>query len=360
MTPNPRSRVRTRLRPVTLGAAAVLLAAHFGALAHAQAAQGVTIRAAYGYDYMPATHVDLLAQAGFNRLLVHWIPDSLDSAGAAHLRDLVDRGSVRGVEIVPEWLLQQRARLAARPLSRRYTWGRARVETDVACPLDSLYWRSALLDRAEEWLTADARIRHLAVDLELLGAGRSHYNGGPCCCSSCIAEYAHGRQEILRRDPAELSGLMPYEESRIAAMLRGLLTEFMTRYPGVELGVLDLDLDSFVHRAFARALARRRTPTVDYTESTYSTGAASLGAARTRLDRLGLRGVPLIAGLWLKRFNPSRLSAEVRGLNRARNGYFVFTTYSLWQSPALLKGPYTLQGAPGDYWRALGEANTSP
>lgn len=325
-----------------------------------KSAKTVMTRAAYMYDYMPAAHVDELAQAGFNRLLVHWIADSLNSAGAASFKDMADHAQARGIDIVPEWLLQQKTRLAARPTTRRYTWGHGVLEPTVACPLDSAYWRSALLDRADEWLAADPRIRHLAVDLELLGAGRHHYDGGPCSCSACIAEYAHGREDIMTRDPAQLTGLLPYEEARIAAIFRGLLAEFTARHPGVELGVLDLDLDSFVHRALGRAIARRNVASMDYTESSYGTGAAALVPARKRLNRLGLRATPLVAGFWLKRWTPDQLEHAMRKVNAQGDGYFVFTTYSLWQSPTRLNGPYTLQGAPGEYWRALREANTTP
>lgn len=331
-----------------------------GAIGVAAAAHAAGVRAAYVYDYMPPAHLDSLAAAGFDRVLVHELPDSLDTSGRAKLRALVDRGTANGVEVVPEWLLQQSARLAARPAARRYTWGRGTVEPTAACPLDSAYWRGALLDRIDETLAAEPRIRRVAVDLELLGAGRHHYDAGPCRCASCVAEYAHGRAAILAQDPARLSGLMPYEEARVAGILRGLLAEFAQRHPGVELGVLDLDFESFVHRALGRAIARRAIPAADYTERTYTTGATSVAMVRAQLVRLGLRGTPVIGGLWLKRFTPGTLTPAVRDLRSAADGYFVFTTYSLWQSPARLTGPYLLQGAPGDYWGALRIANTTP
>jgi hypothetical protein len=318
------------------------------------------VRAAYAYDYMPPSHVDSLAAAGLNRVLIHWLPDSLDAGGRTRLRAWVDRGVATGVDVVPEWLLQQKSRLAARPAGRRYVWGRAVRESTAACPLDSAYWRSALLDRAEEFLAADPRVRRLAVDLELLGAARHHYDAGACHCAVCIASYAHGRAEILSRDPSRLSGLLPYEEARLARILGALVAEFSARHPGVELGVLDLDLDSFVHRALARALSRTGVPTADYSEKSYTPGASALAATRTKLGRLGLRDAPLVGGLWLKRWTPATLQDAVRGVVSAADGYFVFTTYSLWQSPARLDGPYLLQGAPGDYWRALREANATP
>jgi hypothetical protein len=153
---------------------------------------------------------------------------------------------------------------------------------------------------------------------------------------------------------------MPYEESRLGHVFSGLVGEFAARHPGVELGVFDLDLGSFVHRALARALARRNVPTADYTESSYTTGGPALADVRARLSRLGLGRAPLIGGLWLKRFAPPALVPVIRDMSPAADGYFVFTTYSLWQTPARLDGPYLLQAPAADYWRALRQANTTP
>jgi hypothetical protein len=139
--------------------------------------------------------------------------------------------------------------------------------------------------------------------------------------------------------------------------LTALLTEFATRHPGVEVGVFDLDLDSFVHRALARALGRSAVPTADYCERSYSAAGAALPVARSRLDALGVPAAPLIGGLWLKQFPPERLTPALKSILERAEGYFIFSTYSLWLEPARLDGPYTLVGPPGDYWKALTEAN---
>jgi hypothetical protein len=139
--------------------------------------------------------------------------------------------------------------------------------------------------------------------------------------------------------------------------LTGLLSEFATRHPGVEMAVFDLDLDSFVHRALARALSRSGVPTADYCERSYTAGGGALPMARARLDALGLSDAPLIGGLWLKRFRPGLLAAAVNSVLERSEGYFIFTTYSLWLEPTRLHGPYTLVGTQGDYWKALTEAN---
>ena len=308
------------------------------------------IKAAYFYSYMSQGHLDSLAAAGFNRAIIKCISDSLGTRGAAEIKSFMERGRELGIEIAPEWSLQARARLNALPTSRRYTWDDGHVEADVGCPLDSPFWCSALLDRASEVLAAVPAARRLVVDLEIYTGSRHHYDAGPCRCSTCLGEFARSGRG---GNPGDSSALEAFEEDRLTHILAVLLGEFAKEHPGIELGVFDLDFDSFVHRAMARALVQANVPTVDYTERTYSRGGAEIAAARAAL---GPR-VPLIVGLYLKRFTPGALADSVQSVVRRADGYFIFSTYSLWQDPKRLAGAYTLAGPPSQYWTALRRAN---
>ncbi len=312
-------------------------------------------RAAYFYHYMDPSHLDRLADARFDTAVIHWIPDTLGVRGRLELQAFVARARSTGIEVVPQWILQQPTRLAGSPPDRRYTWGQGVVEHDQPCPLDSAYWRSALLDRAEEMLAAAPGTKRLAVDLEFWKGGRHHWDAGPCRCARCVAEY-RGKSPAPS-DPRRLSGMIAWEESTLERRLVPLLKVFAERHPGVELGFFDLDLDSFAHRAVARALRRAGVPTADWSERSYSNGRAGAVVARARLDALGLTGTPLIGGLWLKRFAPEDLPAAVGGVRASADGWFAFTTYSLWLDPMKLTGPYTLPASPERYWQSLREAN---
>jgi hypothetical protein len=342
------------MRPAAVAALALAAVA-----AAAPAGARTPIRAAYFYDYMPLDHVDALAAARFNRGVVRLIPDSVGSDLAERLGALCARGRSLGLLIVPDILVQSRVRLAALPTTRRYTWGHGQAEPAIGCPLDSLHWQSALIDHLDEVIAAVPGLTAVAVDLELYDAGRKHYDGGACRCRPCLAEYTGGAPP-----PADqswrLSGLLAYQEARLTGLFTALLQGFAARHPGVELGVLDLDLDSFVHRALGRGLRRARVPTVDYSERSYRAGGAAIPSARGRLDALGLEDVPLVGGLWLKRWHPREVASGVRSVLERADGYFVFTTYSLWLDPSRLDGPYTLPGPPADYWRAFREVNHTP
>jgi hypothetical protein len=139
-------------------------------------------------------------------------------------------------------------------------------------------------------------------------------------------------------------------------MLTSLLTGFAAAHPGVEIGIFDLDFDSFVHRAVAVALMRAQVPTVDYTERTYARGAGGVQEARAALDAIGV-SAPVVGGLWLQRVPPESLGVALQSASKGAAGYFVFTTYSLWLEPGKLKGPYTLLGPQSRYWSAFRRAN---
>jgi hypothetical protein len=313
-------------------------------------------RAAYFYHYMDPSHLDRLAEARFDTAVIHWISDTLGVRGTRDLQAFVAKGRATGIEVIPQWILQQPSRLAVSPADRRYTWGRGVMEPDTPCPLDSAYWRSALLDRAEEMFAAAPGIRRIAVDLEFWKGGRVHWDGGACRCRHCVAEY-RGKSPAPR-DARRLSGLLAWEEAALERRLVPLLRVFAERHPGVEMGFFDLDLDLFAHRAVGRALRRAGVPTADWSERTYGSGRASVPAARARLDALGLKDTPLYGGLWLKRFTPQQLPAAISGVRESADGWWAFTTFSLWLEPAKLTGPYTLPGTQEQYWRALREANT--
>jgi hypothetical protein len=276
------------------------------------------------------------------------------------------------VEVTPAWSLQAVTRLRRLATPRRYTWGAGTTEPDVACPLDSLFWRSALLDRAHEILAAAPAVRRLALDLEIYTGGPHHYVD-PCRCMACRTEAAIASVGQRTRDLSRPSATEPvavrdrdqraqavvlraYEEARLTRLLTALISELARAHPGVELGVFDLDRDSFVHRAMALALARVGVFTVDYTERTYSTGGGPATEARAALHSIGV-DVPIVGGLWLKQFAPASLPSTIAGMLDRAEGCFVFTTFSLWVEPSKRVGPYALQRSPEEYWAALRRAN---
>jgi hypothetical protein len=224
----------------------------------------------------------------------------------------------------------------------------------VGCPLDEAMWKSGLADRLNEILAADPGITRVLVDLELYSAGRHHYDAGPCRCASCRDAFPEAR--AADGGAAGEAALVRAQEDRLVSFLTPMCSAFAAAHPGVEIGVFDLDFPSFVHRALARALVAAKVPAADYTERTYREGAARAGEAKAALDSLGVRG-PLVTGLLLKRILPANLTAMAKDAVARTDGYFIFTTYSLWQTAEKLTSDYTLPAPAAEYWPALSAAN---
>ncbi len=313
------------------------------------------VRAAHLLHYMPAEHLDVLAANGFTRALILVHADSLREHDVVQLRTLDERARVYGMELAPQFQLEAPSRLQSRPEDRRYTWGRDQVEP-VACPMDSVWWADALLVRAGEFLRAAPGTMRLALDLELRHGQRQHYDAGPCRCPHCLREYRPNARSEQRVHTSQ-SGLRAFQERRLERMLASILADFAHRHPGVELGVYDLDLDVPVHRALVRALARGLIPVADYCTRSYESGGGSLNRVRDRLHSLGIEPVSVMGGLWLKRLKPAALEPAVASVLDRADGYFVYSTYSLWREPHQLVGPYTLLGDQDEYWSALRHAN---
>jgi len=250
-----------------------------------RAADAGATRAAYLYDYMPADHLDSLAAAGFNRALIHALPDLFDAGGAARLRALVDPVSPQASRSCPSGCCS-RITPGHPPGGAPYTWGRGVVEPRRRARSTRPTGAARCSIAPERRWPPTGAYAPMAVDLELLGAGRHHTMPGRAL-SVCVAEHAHGRGAAAR-DPARLSGLLPYEEAPGWPHSRRAARRAPARHPGVELAVLDST--SLVRAPRAGALARAQRGATPTTPRARTGGAAAMADARaqaraTRVDR---------------------------------------------------------------------------
>jgi len=308
------------------------------------------VRAAYFYSYMSLFHMDSLRSAGIERAMIKFIGDGLSDRTRNELHAFVTRSAQTGVELVPTFSLQATAILQGLATSRRYTWqlptGGTFEEANVGCPVDSSFWRAVFLGRALEILEEAPTVRRIAVDLEIYTGSITHYIAGPCYCSSCTSEF----------EAAPLGSRSEFQLARMTSILTGLLAEFRNARPGVELGIFDLDKDADVHRAMIRALVQTNVPTTDYCERSYRLGGEALDLARTVLAAEGSRA-PVVGGIWLKQHPPEQMYGAIRSVLDHADGYFIFTTFSLWLPPDQLYGPYLIPGSQTDYWMQIKGSN---
>lgn len=277
---------RAARRDATLGPALLMLLLPPALLALAPVVGYPQVRAVLCPDSLPPEHVDSLAARGFHRALVHLAHARLGAQESARLRAWIRRGALAGVEVVPQWPFQSGERMAGLPGSRRYAGQAAAPDPACPCPMDLDYWRDALVARTAEAVDAEPSLRAVALDFELHGGGRARYDA-PCRCAACVREYARAGGSRSSRRVAD-GPLARFQEKRLEQRLYVLLRGMRSRWPSLEVGVLDLDRGSFVHRALARALLRAHVGTIDYS-------AAADGPSGVAFERP--QSHPRIAGI---------------------------------------------------------------
>jgi len=105
-------------------------------------------------------------------------------------------------------------------------------------------------------------------------------------------------------------------------------------------------------------LAVKEKPVLICSEAEYKEGVTpTLPARLARLKAAGL-SFRYLPGLMIGRHSPRQLGLQAKRCLAAADGYWLFTTYSLWQEePQKLWGPYLIKAPRDQYWQALARAN---
>jgi hypothetical protein len=325
------------------------------------------IRGAFFYFYMPAEHLDALAAHGFNTGLDKYWEQSLTTARLAEMAAKRTRADSLGFDL---WvclnLINERLLLTRTSPERRYRDHLGVVHPGVPCPADTSYWAVFFDEMLEPAARATRGPARIALDLELYGTDLTHYPPGPCTCVPCRLDYAgysgpnrsFAEGWIDRLPLRDFEDLERTERTWLTDFLVGRLGMLEVEVSGLEIGVLDLGRLGLASRAWIDALERLGWPVVDFTEATYSSGAAVPHADLA----VSYAGRPLVVevagGLWLRRWTAERLEEEAVRLAEREDGYWIFTSLSLHAPPEELDDDYLqLLGPPADYWQALERAN---
>ncbi len=318
--------------------------------------------ASYYYSGIPMTHIDALAERGFNTALIKY---SQQKYGAEELADMEAKaayGAERGVKVMPVANAHNRTLTveATDPL-RRFRRTNGRVWQNVPCPNDFDYWRAVW---EGQMLPAYRAAGRLAIDLELYRADNlHHWPATPCTCDPCILEYTGYTDENAALAAEWRDSLEPRDFEDLGARQLAHLAAFWTRVLGEEafseLAVLDLGRDGLVTRALAIAAERLELTVYDFTELTYGRGLEVNHADLTAAYRERDLNVRLVPGFWLLKWEPAPLGDVAEAAGRDYDGYWIFTSYSLHVAPDRLEGDYRLEGTQAEYWQHLRRANRS-
>ena len=147
------------------------------------------------------------------------------------------------------------------------------------------------------------------------------------------------------------------EEGLVADIARRFRKEIDAINPDFQLGIFPYEANWF-YDGWVKGLASDKSAVLICSEAEYNHGLTlSAFAQEARLKTFGVdfRYMP---GLYFLKHSPKQMAIHARRCLDAFDGYWMFTTYSLWQDePKKLRGAYIIQAARDQYFEALGKAN---
>ncbi len=250
---------------------------------------------------------------------------------------------------------------------------RGQVER-YACPLEERFWQEHLLpgmlERAELANDPELQVDGLWIDFELYATvtGQRYYTNA-CYCDHCMSEFAQHKNIELpelaldERYPWLVEQGYAEEYTRL---LQDRVQEHATAVreqvhavnPNLLLGFYPTPHNwSLV--GVARAFSTERLPIVLWATDTYGGGGPDRVPDdwREHYADLGINA-RYCAGMLLRCYSAKNLAAYIYHTGAECNGYWLFTTYTLWKPKEERSGDYYLAaGTSQEYWEALERGN---
>lgn len=251
------------------------------------------------------------------------------------------------------------------------------------CPLDARYWKHSIADRFMRlaFLLRNSPIPGLIFDTEMYGSEIAIYSHN-CFCDLCWNEFFQRGTAFLSEQPHVKYKIAP--DQRFAFLMHYGLLEQYTAFQIYELQTLLSRIEQEIHRihpelllgivaykdtwfyeSLIRGLGTPERPIFVFSETSYVRGYTHAvdqekivieENTREQKNTYSLQIARYIPGLWLGRFFPEDLPAQLYHLATHTNGYWIFTAGSLWNDEPLSE-PYALHGSVDEYWKALKKAN---
>ncbi|MGM0492958.1 MAG: hypothetical protein ACQER1_08435 [Armatimonadota bacterium] len=243
-----------------------------------------------------------------------------------------------------------------------------------ACPLEERFWQEHLLtemvERAELANDPELQVDGLWIDFELYATvtGQRYYTNA-CYCDHCMSEFAeHAGIELPELDLSERHPWLVEHDHGDAytQLLQDRVEEYATevreQVHAVNANLL-LGFYPTPHNwslvGVARAFSTDRLPIILWATDTYTGGGPDRVPDdwREHYEALGINA-RYCAGMLFRCYSAKNLAANLYHASSKSDGYWLFTTYTLWNPVEEHSGDYYLAaGTPEEYWRAIEQAN---
>lgn len=252
---------------------------------------------------------------------------------------------------------------------RAYIDANGRSFPKTPCPLDAAYWNLSIFERMAQLahLAQSAPLAGATFDTEMYGSDIRLYGSTPCFCDTCWQEFAQAMQPGAFRIPAAQrlaylrdhqlqAAYTTFQQEQLRNLLQRLERGIHAINPDFAIGFLAYRPNWF-YDAVTLGLGTPSQPVLVFTESSYVRGyTADIAQEQQRVLNAASGAARYIPGLWLERFFPDDLTAQLATMTTQADGYWLFTADSLWEKNWQSE-LYALHGGQQAYWEALGKAN---
>lgn len=322
------------------------------------------LRTAYFYARPPAPEkTQQLVDAGMNSMILKATPE----AAMPYLRE------AKNHENMHVFLALNFSVDAEKEGLRQAVLADGRVER-YACPLEERFWRdhlqAGMIERAQLANDPELQVDGLWIDFELYATvtGQRYYTNA-CYCDYCISGFAEAQG--LEIPELALGERRPW-------LVEHELTEEYTQFLQDRVEEYAIEVRENVHAVnpdlllgfyptphywalygVARAFSTERLPIILWATDTYGGGGPTRVPDdwQAHYEEMGVNA-RYCAGMLLRSYSAKNLAANIYHASAKCDGYWLFTTYTLWNPVEEHKGDYYLaHGTPEEYWQAIARAN---
>jgi hypothetical protein len=322
------------------------------------------LRTAYFYANPPAEEkVQQLVDAGMNAMILKATPDKA-------LPFLQEAKKHEGMHT---FLAVNFSINAEQEGLRQAVLADGRVER-YACPLEERFWEDHLLkgmlERAELGNDPTLQVDGLWIDFELYATvtGQRYYTNA-CYCDYCMAEFARGKGIELpelanaeRRpwlvEQGRAEEYTQFLQDRVQELATDVREQVHAVNPNLLLGFYPTPHD-WQLVGVARAFSTERLPIILWATDSYGGGGPDRVPDdwREQYEALGINA-RYCAGMLLRSYSAKNLAAYIYHTSAECDGYWLFTTYTLWKPEEERTGDYYLAaGTDEEYWQAIARGN---
>lgn len=322
------------------------------------------LRTAYFYANPPAEEkVQQLVDAGMNAMILKATPDKA-------LPFLQEAKKHEGMHT---FLAVNFSINAEQEGLRQAVLADGRVER-YACPLEERFWEDHLLkgmlERAELGNDPTLQVDGLWIDFELYATatGQRYYKNA-CYCDYCMSEFAREKGiELPELDNAERRPWLveqgraeeytQFLQDRVQELATDVREQVHAVNPNLLLGFYPTPHD-WQLVAVARAFSTERLPIILWATDSYGGGGPDRVPDdwREQYEALGINA-RYCAGMLLRSYSAKNLAAYIYHTSAECDGYWLFTTYTLWKPEEERTGDYYLAaGTDQEYWQAIARGN---